>query len=106
MQLTISSRHTDLTQSIKEHIRQRLTAALDQHATRVRRVSVVLEDANGPRGGEDQVCRVAVELNNGKTFHHKRKGMDLYANISLIADKVKRQVGRKLARQKERRTGI
>ena len=103
MQLTISSRHTDLTPSIRDHIRERLTAALDQHASRVRSVSVVLEDLNGPRGGEDQLCRVAVQLNNGKTLHHERKGMDLYSNVSLIADKVKRQVGRKLAHLKQRR---
>lgn len=98
MQITIASRHTDLTQAIREHIHQRLTAALDQHAARVRRVTVRLEDENGPRGGEDQVCRVAVELTNGQTLHHERRGLDLYANISLVADKVKRRVGRQIAR--------
>lgn len=103
MQLIIASRDTNLTQSIREHIHARLTAALDQHASRVRRVTVRLEDENGPRGGEDQVCRVAVELTTGQTLHHERRGLDLYANVSLIADKVKRRVGRKLARLRERK---
>lgn len=103
MQLTITSRSNDLTPSIKDHIRERLTAALDQHATRVRRVAVTLEDLNGPRGGVDQLCTVAVELTNGKTLHLRRKGADLYANISLVADKVKRRVGRKVARLRRRR---
>lgn len=103
MQMTITSRGTDLTQAIRRHVRDRLTAALDQHAARVRRVEVLLEDVNGPRGGEDQVCRVTVLLNNGRRLRHERRGLDLYANVSLVADKVKRRVGRRLAKLRERR---
>lgn len=100
MQMTITSRSTALTQAIRQHVRDRMTAALDQHAQRVRRIDVMLEDVNGPRGGQDQVCRVAVELSDGRKLHHERRGFDLYANVSLIADKVKRRVGREIARLK------
>lgn len=103
MQLTISSRNTDLTQSIREHVQDRLFAALDQHAGRVQRVTVMLEDVNGPRGGMDQVCRVAVKLNSGQILHHERQGLDLYANVSLVADKVKRRVGRAVSRLRNHR---
>ncbi|MFN3168077.1 MAG: ribosome hibernation-promoting factor, HPF/YfiA family [Phycisphaeraceae bacterium] len=103
MLMTIQSRNTDLTQAIRQHIRDRLTAALDQHARSVQRVEVMLEDVNGPRGGEDQVCRVTVHLTTGQQLRHERKGLDLYANVSLIADKVKRRVGRSLSRLKQRR---
>jgi ribosomal subunit interface protein len=103
MQMTIHSRSTDLTQPIRQHVRDRLTAALDQHAGWVRRVEVMLDDVNGPRGGEDQLCRVTVHLSNGQRLRHERRGLDLYANVSLVADKVKRRVGRSLARLKDRR---
>ncbi len=103
MMMTITSRSTNLTQTIRQHIRSRLSAALDQHKDRVRHVSVTLEDVNGPRGGKDQACRVAVELTNGTTLHHERTGFDLYANVSLIADKVKRRVGTQLARLRDKR---
>ena len=103
MQFIISSRTDALTQPIREHIQERLGAALDQHASRVSRINVVLEDENGPRGGIDQVCRVAVKLSNGMTLHHVRRGMDLYANISLVADTVKRRVGRKIAHLRDKR---
>lgn len=103
MQLTISSRSAELTQAIREHITARLTAALDQHAARVHRIEVVLDDENGPRGGVDQVCRVSVRLTNGDTLHHCRRGLDLYANVSHLADTVKRRVGRELARLKSKR---
>lgn len=104
MHLTVSSRRSELTPSIREHVRDRLTAALDQHASRVRRVTVLLEDVNGPRGGEDQLCRVAVELNDGQTLHHEPRGFDLYANVSLVADKVKRRVGGVIAKVRRHRS--
>ncbi len=103
MQMIIASRGADLTEPIRSHIRARLNAALDQHASRVSRVEVVIEDENGPRGGVDQVCRVVVSLTNGMKFRHQRRGLDLYANVSLIADKVKRRVGRQLAKLHDRR---
>jgi len=103
MQLTITSRSSELTQPIRQHIRDRIQAALDQHADRVSQVNVTIEDENGPRGGFDQVCRVAVQLKNGMVLHHVRRGLDLYANISLVADKVKRRVGRQLGKLRDSR---
>lgn len=103
MQMTIASRSAEMTPSIREHIQARLFAALDQYASRVKLIEVTVEDENGPRGGFDQVCRVAVSLTNGMKLHHERRGLDLYANVSLVADKVKRRVGRRLAKLRDRR---
>lgn len=103
MQMTIASRSSALTPSIREHIEQRIYAALDQHASRIDRVEIMLEDENGPRGGFDQVCRVVVSLTNGMKLRHERRGLDLYANVSLIADKVKQRVGRQLAKLRDKR---
>lgn len=101
MQLRIHSKNIELTQAIRQHIRERLNAALDQHAGRVGQVAVTVSDVNGPRGGIDQLCNVVVRLSNGKTLRHSRKGEDLYANVSLVADKVKRRVGREIAKLRD-----
>lgn len=103
MQMTIISRSANLTTPIREHIRDRIYAALDQHASRIEQVEIHLEDENGPRGGFDQVCRVVVSLSNGMKLRHERRGLDLYANVSLIADKVKQRVGRELGKLRDRR---
>lgn len=105
MQLRIQSKNFELTQAIRQHIRERVTAALDQHASRIRQVAVTVSDLNGPRGGIDQLCNVAVSLHGGTTLHHSRKGEDLYANVSLVADKVKRRVGREIGRLRQVRRG-
>jgi len=103
MQLRIHSKNIELTHAIRQHIRERVTAALDQHATRVRQVAVTVSDINGPRGGIDQLCNVVVSLRGGKTLRHSRKGDDLYANVSLVADKVKRRVGREIGKLRQAR---
>ena len=106
MKLTVQSRHVTLTQAIAKHVRDRLTAALDQHQKRIARVQVMLHDSNGPRGGKDQMCNVRVHLTDGRVLNHKRTDRDMYANISLIADKLKRRLGKCLRRDTDRRKRI
>jgi len=104
MRISVRARNLDMTQSISEHVRNRIHAALNQHADRVRDVRVQLSDINGPRGGRDQQCRVAVRLSNGELLVHERLDYDLYANVSLLADTIKRRVGDYVARMRSRRS--
>lgn len=99
MHVEITGRNVELTEPIRRHVERRLTAALDQHADKVRRVDVALEDVNGPRGGRDSVCKIAITLARGQMVRICRHGEDLYANISLSADKVKRAVRRTVKRR-------
>lgn len=46
----------------RDHIRRKIPVKLKNFASAIERVSVRLEDANGPRGGVDKVCRVKVVL--------------------------------------------
>jgi hypothetical protein len=46
----------------RELVRQKLGARLGKFATSIERVTVRVTDANGPRGGIDQVCSVKVVL--------------------------------------------
>lgn len=100
MDIQVLGVNVKLTPAIIEHAKHRLTAALDQHRDRIRRVQVRLIDVNGPRGGRDQVCHVAVVLASGAIMDQRRRGRDLYANVSLLADAVKQRVGRRIERHK------
>lgn len=52
----------DLDRDDRERIREKLAARIGKFATAIERVSVRMTDANGPRGGVDQVCRIKVVL--------------------------------------------
>jgi CBS domain-containing protein len=52
----------ELVDDDRAYIRQRLGLKLGKFATSIERVTVRVEDVNGPRGGIDQRCRIKVVL--------------------------------------------
>jgi ribosome-associated translation inhibitor RaiA len=52
----------ELDQDARAHLRRKLALKLAKSAASIERVSVRVTDANGPRGGVDQVCRINVVL--------------------------------------------
>ena len=52
----------ELAQDERSRLRRKLALKLGKFATSIERVSVRVTDANGPRGGVDQVCRINVVL--------------------------------------------
>lgn len=104
MDLTIRHDGLEMTEAIEHHVRERLTAALDQHETHVRGVVVTLRDENGPKGGVDKSCLVQVDL----AVQHdpvivKKQHEDLYLAVTEAADAVKRTVGKVVGKVKEHR---
>ena len=61
MQIDIHTRHLDDPAELRRDARARLTTAFARFAARIRRVRVVIEDVNGPRGGVDKRCRIEVD---------------------------------------------
>ena len=62
MNIDIHARHTPLTADIEDLARRRFGFALARFAHRIERVTVRLDDENGPKGGNDMHCVVQVEL--------------------------------------------
>jgi ribosome-associated translation inhibitor RaiA len=46
----------------RDHILRKLGRRLGKFASSIERVTVRLSDANGPRGGRDQVCHIKVVI--------------------------------------------
>jgi ribosome-associated translation inhibitor RaiA len=86
----------NLTQAMQTHAQERLSAAVDQFHSHVKRLVLVLTDNNGPRGGVDQVARVSVSLSRGAPVVIEHRGEDAYAVISHLADKVKNTISRRV----------
>ena len=102
MQIDIQSPKLDLTTAISMYLRRRVDFALSSWAERVRRVEVRLADVNGPRGGEDKLCRIRIILVAVPDVVVEDVQADLYAAIDRAAARASRAVNRKLAKLRNR----
>jgi putative sigma-54 modulation protein len=99
MQMEMRGVNYDLNDVLKDHIEHRLRFALGRFAARIHRLTVRLTDVNGPRGGLDKRCRIAVALVPRGVVMVEGSGDDPFV---LITDAAKR-VGRAVRRELERR---
>jgi hypothetical protein len=74
---------------------QRLLFALSRFANRVQSLTVRLSDVNGPRGGRDKRCSIAVRLAGSKRLIVVEDlDVELPAAISRAAERTARAVAR------------
>jgi putative sigma-54 modulation protein len=102
MVLRIHGHHLEVSDALDTHITDRFNSALDQLDHVVQEVTVRLEDVNGPKGGVDKRCHATVHLRNGTTVVLDEKHEDIYAAVSMVADRMKNVVARKLDKIRER----
>lgn len=96
MHIDIHAQGFKLTPAVRSHIERRLRFALSRTAHRVLRVSVRVADINGPRGGEDKFCRVAVSLNGLPNVVIEDVQPELYTAVDRATGRAGRTVSRRL----------
>jgi putative sigma-54 modulation protein len=101
MRIDISSHGIPLTRELHEYVVRRLSLALDRVEVRVRRVRVVLQDVNGPRGGVDQRCQLQIELAHLPRLVVVETCDDIHASVAGAIDRAVQTVGRQMERQRD-----
>jgi len=101
MRIQINSRGCELGEEQRHRIQRRIEFALGRFATRIQRVTVRLEDENGPRGGLDLACRVAVKLKPEGELHVLDRDEEERAVTDRALDRAARAVARYLERQRQ-----
>lgn len=76
----------------------RLSMALGRATGHVRAVDVYVADENGPKGGLDKTCRVAVNLDAGPPVVVRHRAPGVGAAVGGAADRVARAVAQAVAR--------
>ncbi len=79
---------------------ERALASVREH---VRKVMVYLTDLNGPRGGVDKLCRVAVTLDTGRPVVVVTSGESVSGVVDGAADKAGDVVHQEVHRRCDRR---
>lgn len=101
----------ELTESLKKHVQRAAHQALDRFESKIESVEVTLADVNGPRKGEDMLCRIVVKLQRLSTVVVEHCDRDLYVAVDRAAGRTKRAVRRNInrprdARQRRSRTQV
>ena len=100
MQLEMRGVNYDLDDELKDHIERRLRSALGRFASRIHRVMVRVTDVNGPRGGIDKRCRIAVALVPRGVALVEGSDHDPFALVARAAKRVGQSVRRTLERRR------
>ena len=95
MLFTISGKHIEITDAIREHAQDK-AEKLPRYYNSINRVEIIVE---GNEGGMPSV-EVIARAEHGKVFLGKETGEDTYACIDVAVHKVERQIRRK--KDKER----
>ncbi len=82
----------------RAQIRTRLARKLGKYATQIERVSLRIDDLNGPRGGVDIVCKIKVVLSGLPTIVVEERAADVRDAAVRAGDVVERAVRRALSR--------
>lgn len=104
MQLVIRATNVPVSDPIREHVSRRVLNAAKRFARKLSKVTVVLEDINGPRGGVDKACRIEAGMSHsGEPLIITERSDDLYGAVDQATSKFKQALGRRVARHRSRR---
>jgi ribosome-associated translation inhibitor RaiA len=84
----------------QDYVRRKLGTKLGKFADAIERVSVRVEDVNGPRGGVDQSCRIKVVLSGLPSVVFAHQDASLRAAVDGALSGVERTVRRTLRRHR------
>lgn len=84
----------------RQYIRHKLATRLGKFARSIERVSVRIEDVNGPRGGVDQSCRIKVVLRGLPSVVFESRDAALKAATDRALSGVERAVRRAVQRRR------
>jgi putative sigma-54 modulation protein len=102
VQVDVRLKGITMGRTLREQIVDHIDAAFRRLSKRIRTVTICLADTNGPRGGVDKNCQVAVQLNRGGTIRSSRTDADLITAINLATHRVTHAVVRRLERRRKR----
>jgi ribosome-associated translation inhibitor RaiA len=84
----------------RDYVRRKLGSKLEKFSGAIERVSVRVEDVNGPRGGVDQACRVKVVLTGLPSVVFESRDASLNAAVDGALSGVQRAVRRATQRRR------
>ena len=103
MAIELRVRNGQVTPELRNQDDRRLGFALGRFGDRVGRVTVSLEDLNGPRGGMDQPCRIEVGMGPSGKVKAEATDVEVAAAVNRAAERIARRVWNEFDRRRATR---
>lgn len=100
MSISIIDRSSLATDEGRDFAERRLLFALSRFSNKIRDVTLVIRDQNGPRGGIDKHCRVTANLIGGPKLVINETSASLDEGVARAADRLGRAVARAIERSR------
>lgn len=96
----VLDRNVGITSSQRENVERCLHFSLDRFAEIIRSVQVSFSDMNGPKGGEDVLCRLKIALRGKGEVVVEGKGISVESVVTETADRAAMAISRRQDRQR------
>jgi hypothetical protein len=103
MNIVVSFQDRSPSERLALYARTALAQALDRFDDRIRDVMVRIRDENGPKGGLDQHCSLAVRADAGIELHLHDTDSSPEAALRRLGGRAARMIRERLARLRQRR---
>jgi len=101
MDIDIRPRNVRLTPAQRDLSEKRVLSALDRFEGKLRRVMVVIEDINGPKGGADKRCKIRATGERGFAVQAQATDISVTAAVDRAADAIGRNVAKAVSRRRD-----
>ncbi len=99
------ARGLKLTSGVRTTMEQMMTGAFHRFADRLASVTAVVEDVNGPKGGEDKRVRLELRGNRSQFVQVEGHGTDILPTLGKVLDRAGYALARLVDRRKTIRHG-
>ncbi|MFT5085603.1 MAG: putative sigma-54 modulation protein [Lentisphaeria bacterium] len=104
MRLQIHSRHVDINDTLREHIKHKIQIAFSRLEQHISRVLIRISDVNGPKGGIDKYCHLELSIDHKENIIIKDRQAELHTAIHSAIQRASRTLTRRLARRQHQKT--
>ena len=101
MDIEIRAHGLKLSAAQRLHVERRVGSALDRFEHKLRGVTVVIEDLNGPKGGADTRCRIRARGDRSLAALAQATDISVEAATDRAADRIGRNVAKAVSRRRD-----
>jgi hypothetical protein len=106
MNVTFTLRGIELTPEQREILNRKAEFSFDRFSDKLASVEILLDDMNGPRGGDDKRCRVILRLHHEPTVILEERGAVAIAVGLTAIERAARRIAEKRPRWKDHRAAM